>query len=317
MPDEQAHQRSPRRLRDRARSPASRPWLRERRCSSCSGADRPCPRQSPHRERRRERPLPTHPARPRSHRPWRVCRGKLGGDAEAHNAGDILGAGAPSPLLAAALEKRLDGDARRGRALPHLSGRRSYGPTGSSCRRRARRCRGAACRRPERHRCAGGRPLHGRLRRPRRRAGSRPSRYWQPSGKRKASNLLDGVFQALSQGRQGRQRLRRDRDKSGASRVEPSAAQHRGMLNGREIAVPWQLAAPRGKSEQQLASVPPLVKITSSGAAPTSSATLIRAASIAARAALPSSCTEDGLPIEIKRATSASRTSGRSGAVAL
>src|SRR6185437_16633180 len=41
----------------------------------------------------------------------------------------------------------------------------------------------------------------------------------------------------------------RDRDKSGSLAIEASAGQHRGMLHGREIAVPC-LPAPRGKSER-------------------------------------------------------------------
>ena len=49
-------------------------------------------------------------------------------------------------------------------------------------------------------------------------------------------------------------------------------------------------------SASMLASVPPEVKTTSRGSAPTSAATCSRACSIRRRAARPSACTEDGLP---------------------
>jgi hypothetical protein len=65
------------------------------------------------------------------------------------------------------------------------------------------------------------------------------------------------------------------------------------------------------------ASVPPLVKITWPGSAPTSRATLARAASTAARAARPSAWIEDGLPTSFAARTTASAASGRIGAVAL
>jgi hypothetical protein len=66
-----------------------------------------------------------------------------------------------------------------------------------------------------------------------------------------------------------------------------------------------------------LASVPPLVKTTLLALAPTSRATCVRACSIAARAALPSLWTEDGLPGSISARAIASATSGRTGVVAL
>ena len=71
-----------------------------------------------------------------------------------------------------------------------------------------------------------------------------------------------------------------------------------------------------GDSASMLASVPPEVKTTLRGSAPTSAATCSRASSIRRRAARPSAWTEEGLPQTSSAATIAARASGRSGAVA-
>ena len=75
--------------------------------------------------------------------------------------------------------------------------------------------------------------------------------------------------------------------------------------------------SPACASANAFASVPPLVNITLSAGAPTSLATLPRAASTAARARRPSSCTEDGLPSSDSASITSVRTSSLSGAVAL
>ena len=66
-----------------------------------------------------------------------------------------------------------------------------------------------------------------------------------------------------------------------------------------------------------LASVPPEVKVTASGAAPTKTATSLRACSTAARASRPLAWTDEGLPPISSAHSAASRASGRMGAVAL
>ena len=72
--------------------------------------------------------------------PLRFRRGELRRNAEADDAGDILGPRPPPPLLAAALDQRLDRstfDGARERRRP--LDRRSCAPKASSCRRQARR----------------------------------------------------------------------------------------------------------------------------------------------------------------------------------
>ena len=71
-----------------------------------------------------------------------------------------------------------------------------------------------------------------------------------------------------------------------------------------------------GDSASILASVPLEVKITSAGRAATSCATSSRARSIMCRAARPSACTEEGLPVSAKASRKARSASGRNGAVA-
>ena len=76
--------------------------------------------------------------------------------------------------------------------------------------------------------------------------------------------------------------------------------------------------APRAlRSAWLLASVPPLVKTTWSGAAPTIAATAARAPSSARRASRPKRWTEEGLPVCSRTARMASATAGLTGAVAL
>ena len=72
-----------------------------------------------------------------------------------------------------------------------------------------------------------------------------------------------------------------------------------------------------GVSTVLLASVPPLVKVTSFASPPTKRATALRARSTRARAARPSACTDDALPTSPSAATMAARATGRRGAVAL
>ena len=74
---------------------------------------------------------------------------------------------------------------------------------------------------------------------------------------------------------------------------------------------------PAPASAMLLASVPPEVKITSAGRAPTRAATWRRALSTRPRALRPTPCTADGLPPVANAATMASNASGRSGLVAL
>ena len=75
-------------------------------------------------------------------------------------------------------------------------------------------------------------------------------------------------------------------------------------------------AAP--KRARLLASVPPLVKVSSSGRAPSRAATAARAASIRCRAAKPLVCREEGLPYSsVISSTAAWAASGSTGVVAL
>ena len=74
-------------------------------------------------------------------------------------------------------------------------------------------------------------------------------------------------------------------------------------------------AAPR--NAMLFASVPPLVKTTERGDAPTRRATASRAASTLALAARPGPCTDDGFPPASRAEATARATSGRTGAVAL
>ena len=71
-----------------------------------------------------------------------------------------------------------------------------------------------------------------------------------------------------------------------------------------------------GVSASALASVPPDVKMTLRGSAPTRAATCSRAVSTKCRAARPSAWTDDGLPSWSSAASMAARAAGRSGAVA-
>ena len=71
-----------------------------------------------------------------------------------------------------------------------------------------------------------------------------------------------------------------------------------------------------GVSASALASVPPEVKTTLRGSAPTAPATAALASSTSRRALRPSSWTEEGLPGRSQAAAIASRASGRSGVVA-
>ena len=101
---------------------------------------------------------------------------------------------------------------------------------------------------------------------------------------------------------------------------KPPARQHRRMLDRRDqqpverplVGTAWI----EGESASAFASVPPEVKMTLRGSAPTSAATSPRACSISRRAARPSPCTEDGLPVSSSAAVMAARAAGRSGAVA-
>ena len=74
---------------------------------------------------------------------------------------------------------------------------------------------------------------------------------------------------------------------------------------------------PVARSAAVLASVPPDVNTTRAGDTPASAATSARASSTTRRARRPKPWTEDGLPATSKAAMTASRTSGRIGAVAL
>ncbi len=64
------------------------------------------------------------------------------------------------------------------------------------------------------------------------------------------------------------------------------------------------------------ASVPPAVKTTSLGRAPSAAATDSRASSTVRRAARPAACSDDGLPVRVSSSTNASRAAGDSGVVA-
>ena len=77
-----------------------------------------------------------------------------------------------------------------------------------------------------------------------------------------------------------------------------------------------RIASQPAASTALLPSVPPLVKTTSAGLAPTRAATCSRASSMMARARRPSACGEDGLPTTSSAAIIAARASRRSGAVA-
>ena len=78
----------------------------------------PCRKHHRVRLDRQARSPPTRSRRARPGRPIALRRGKLGRDAEADDAGDILGAGAPAPLLAAALDQGLDGHPSRSTRAP-------------------------------------------------------------------------------------------------------------------------------------------------------------------------------------------------------
>lgn len=79
----------------------------------------------------------------------------------------------------------------------------------------------------------------------------------------------------------------------------------------------WPESSPTAASTVRLASVPEAVSTTSSRRAPMSAATSSRDSSIARRASRPGRWAEDGLPCQSSHETTASRTSGRSGVVAL
>ena len=80
--------------------------------------------------------------------------------------------------------------------------------------------------------------------------------------------------------------------------------------------LPSQSISP-GESSVALASLPEPVKTTFAALPPSSAATCSRAVSTAARAALPSAWTEDGLPGSVSASPIAAATSGRTGVVAL
>jgi hypothetical protein len=88
------------------------------------------------------------------------------------------------------------------------------------------------------------------------------------------------------------------------------------QLEACSIADTSRRARPLPARARLLASVPPLVKITPSGAAPTRAATAARASSTIRRPARPQRCTEEGLPQWLSAAVIAAAASGRSGAVA-
>ena len=71
-----------------------------------------------------------------------------------------------------------------------------------------------------------------------------------------------------------------------------------------------------GLSASALASVPPEVKTTLRGSAPSAAATAARASSTSRRACRPSAWTDDGLPASSQALAIAARASGRSGVVA-
>ena len=72
------------------------------------------------------------------------------------------------------------------------------------------------------------------------------------------------------------------------------------------------------KIARLFASVAPLVKVTSSGAAPSSAATRSRASSSACRAVRPAACADDGFPyVSAISGRIASHTPGSSRVVAL
>ena len=71
-----------------------------------------------------------------------------------------------------------------------------------------------------------------------------------------------------------------------------------------------------GVSASMLASVAPLVKVTFLASAPLSTATFCRASSMTWRAARPSACTDEALPVSSRAAVMAAWASARSGAVA-
>jgi hypothetical protein len=77
---------------------------------------------------------------------------------------------------------------------------------------------------------------------------------------------------------------------------------------------PEKAALPMARA---LASVPPLTKVTEPGTTPTRDASWARAVSTRSRAARPLACTDDGFPAVSKARSTASRASGRIGAVAL
>jgi hypothetical protein len=83
------------------------------------------------------------------------------------------------------------------------------------------------------------------------------------------------------------------------------------------MCLPRGFASARPMIARLFASVPPEVKNTSPGRAPSAAATLLRASSTIVRARCPAACTLDGFAAPASSASiSAARASARSGAVA-
>ena len=213
-------------------------------------------------------------------------RGRCGG-AERRDRGDILGAGAAAALLSAAADQRI-GEVNALVALDQRAG----ALRAADLVRAERQQVGAERRDVERD---AARRLHGidmqqaavamhdlgRLARP---AGSRRSRCSPPSARRERA-----VRQRLSSRRCSAAEIDHaiavDRKLLDLGRREPSARQHRRMLDRRDQqAVERPLVArdlrSSGDSASAFASVPPEVKMTLRASAPTSAATRSRACSI-------------------------------------
>ena len=202
----------------------------------------------------------------------------------------------------------LDAGRRPARSRRRPSGRRACGPTGSGRRRRGRRdrsailpaaCTASVCTRPPRA-CT--------------------MRAASATGWTTPVSLLASWTETSDRAPSRATRARREPAR-GRRRPSPSTG-IRSTASGGE-AVPVEDAGMLGRADEQqrsrpalrrsrrqrrgdstvlFASVPPLVKTTSSAAAPTSAATWSRARSIAARAARPSAWTEDGIAGQLQGA---------------
>ena len=189
-----------------------------------------------------------------------------------------------------------------GRRCATLSSRRTSAPTPLRAADLVRRQRqkigaerldiaAASARPPAPHRHAAGRPRRARARPPRRPAGSRRSRCWRASARPATGAPARSQAAAPAPRDRSRRRGRPASFSTASGRKRPPAstdgcsiAETSSASKRRRVAADLQ----RGVSASTFASVPPEVKITLRGSAPTSAATCSRASSISARAARPS-----------------------------